>query len=250
MIGQSFTQGVGKVRFVGIQNYIDLLQNDVFLLAAKNTLRFEAICVPLICVLSFLLALGLFKMPYFALRAAIILPLVVPVASVSMVFNILLADGGMVQRLLSLMGVQELNILKSPAAFYALVVFYLWKNLGYTVILFLAGLNAIPKEYPQAASLDGANSIQILRYITLPCILPTAFMVFIIAIIRSFSSFREAYLLAGNYPHTSIYMLQHFMQNNFASLNYQRLSVAALLVFFVIFLLVWVLFALRNRMEE
>ncbi|MBQ1505098.1 MAG: sugar ABC transporter permease, partial [Oscillospiraceae bacterium] len=190
------------------------------------------------------------KIPKFWLRAAIILPLVIPAASVSMIFNILVADGGGAQKFLMLLGMEEASILHSPAAFYALVVFYLWKNIGYTVILFLAGLNAIPKEYAQAASIDGANGAQILRYITIPRIAPTAFLVFIIAIIRTFSSFREAYLLAGNYPHTSIYMLQHFMQNNFAALNYQRLSVAALLVFAVIFLLVWVIYRLRNRMED
>ncbi len=250
MISQSFTQGVNKISFVGFQNYIELLHNEVFLLAAKNTLRFEAVCVPLICVLSFFIALGLKKIPKFYLRAAIIIPLVVPVASVSMVFSILVANGGSVQKFLSFFGMSEINILKSSAAFYVLVVFYLWKNIGYTVILYLAGLNAIPKEYYQAASIDGANGFQSLRYITIPRILPTAFLVFIIAIIRSFSSFREAYLLAGNYPHNSIYMLQHFMQNNFASLNYQRLSVAALLVFMVIFVLVWGMFYLRNRLGE
>ncbi len=250
MIGKSFTQGVGRIRFVGLANYTDLLSNDVFLLAAKNTLRFEAVCVPLICILSFFIALGLQKIPKFWLRAAIILPLVIPAASVSMIFHILVADGGTAQKFLALFGMEEASILHSPAAFYALVVFYLWKNIGYTVILFLAGLNAIPREYSQAASIDGANGAQILRYITIPRIAPTAFLVFIIAIIRTFSSFREAYLLAGNYPHTSIYMLQHFMQNNFAALNYQRLSVAALLVFAVIFLLVWVIYRLRNRMED
>ena len=123
MIGKSFTQGVGRIRFVGLANYTDLLSNDVFLLAAKNTLRFEAVCVPLICILSFFIALGLQKIPKFWLRAAIILPLVIPAASVSMIFNILVADGGGAQKFLALFGMEEASILHSPAAFYALVVF-------------------------------------------------------------------------------------------------------------------------------
>lgn len=115
MIGKSFTQGVGRIRFVGLANYADLLHNDVFLLAAKNTLRFEAVCVPLICILSFFIALGLQKIPKFWLRAAIILPLVIPAASVSMIFNILVADGGGAQKFLALFGMEEASILHSPA---------------------------------------------------------------------------------------------------------------------------------------
>ena len=114
-------------------------------------------------------------------------------------------------------------------------------------MLFLAGLNSIPKDFYEAASLDGATGWNSFRYITAPILIPNFFFIFVISIINSFKSFREAFLLGGTMPHKSIYMLQHFMNNNFSNLNYQRLSVAALIVFIVIFGCVFLLFRLKGK---
>ena len=95
--------------------------------------------------------------------------------------------------------------------------------------------------------MDGAGPVRIFRSITLPLLGPTFFFVFVISIVNSFKVFREAYALGGAYPHSSIYMLQHFMNNNFQNLNYQRLSTASIYVFLVIALVVLALFLHRHR---
>ena len=97
--------------------------------------------------------------------------------------------------------------------------------------------------------MDGAGRKAMLLRITLPLMVPTFFFVFVISIINSFKSFREAFLLGGSHPHESIYMLQHFFNNNFQNLNYQRLSVAALLVFVIIFTFVFFLYLAKRRLE-
>ena len=245
----SLTRGVYLTQFVGFENYANIFKNPAFLLAVTNTLRFELVSVPLICILSFFLALGLHRAGNRHLRTAFIIPLILPVVSISIVFQIAFADNGPFSRYLDIFGVHIGSFLHSSSAFFVLLALFFWKNIGYTVILFMGGLSVIPQTYYQAARVDGANTWAQIRYITLPQIAPTAFFVLIIAIIRSFSSFREAYMLAGDYPDQSIYMLQHFLNNNFQNLNYQRLSVAAILVFLVIFVCVWLLYRLQNSLE-
>jgi multiple sugar transport system permease protein len=130
----------------------------------------------------------------------------------------------------------------SKNAFLVLVFIYVWKNCGYNVVLFLAGFNYIPKEIYEDARVNGATSFQVMRYVTIPMMRNSFFFVFVISIVNIFKSFREAYLIGGSLPHESIYMVQHFMTNNFANLNYQRLTIASLSVFSVIFLIVYLLY--------
>ena len=150
---------------------------------------------------------------------------------------------------MSWLGLPIEDWVQSEYAFPLLIALYIWKNCGYDLVLFLAGLSAIPREYREAAASQGASYWQTLRYITLPLMTPTFFFILIVSIINSFKSFREAYLLGGANPHDSEIARQHFMNNNFQNLSYQRLSVAALLVFLVIFALVLVLFRLKARQE-
>lgn len=137
--------------------------------------------------------------------------------------------------------------LQSDYAFVVLLLLYVWKNCGYNIILISTGLSSIPQEYYENADAEGANGWQKFRRITLPLMFPNFFFVTVISIVNAFKVFREAYLLAGDTPHSSIYMLQHFMNNNFFNLNYQRLSVAALTVFLVIFALLAVFFIVLRR---
>jgi len=143
---------------------------------------------------------------------------------------------GALNGLLNIFGIEKINWLDSAIALPVMILIFLWKNIGYNMILFLAGLVNIPKEYYEAAWVDNASPFQVLRHITLPCLLPTVIVALIMSIINSFKIFREIYLITGGYPHESIYTLQHFMNNMFTSLNYPRLTTAtALLVFVMVF---------------
>ena len=254
-ISKTFSGGMAAFNFVGLDNYISVLGSEAFRLAAGNTFKFIGAGVPLLMALSLAVALLLnTKLKgdrrlrgADGFRAAYVLPLVLPTASVIMVFRILFDAGGVINYTLAKLGSDAVNFLRSGNVFWVLVLLYLWKNIGYGIILTLAGLTQIPKEYYEAARVDGASGFRQLLRITLPLMAPTFFFVMIISIVGAFKSFREAFALAGSYPHESMYMLQHFMNNNFARLNYARLSVAAVMTFLVIFAFVLVMFLWRGR---
>lgn len=235
--------------FVGLANYREIFASAAFRLAAGNTFRFIAVAVPLIMVISFALSLMLHgrlaASSFF--RSVFLFPLVLPIASTVMVFRVFLAESGILNTLLETAGLPVQSWLGSDSAFGVLVFLYIWKNAGYNIVLFLAGLQTIPKEFYDVANLEGGTPAKSFFRITLPLMVPHIFFVFVISIMNSFKAFREAYLLNGDYPHVSIYMLQHYMNNNFANINYQHLSVAALMVFLIIFALIFVLFALRQK---
>lgn len=245
----TFTFGTSRSSFVGFKNYIDVINSVAFQRAAWNTFRFIVIGVPLIMALSMLFSLMLhkkFKGASFY-RSVFLYPLVIPIASTVAVFNIIFANAGILNTIYSSLGLPVKDWLNSSSAFSVLIFLYVWKNCGYNMVLLMAGLNSIPHEYYEVAHLEGATGGKSFRYITVPIMMPTFFFVFVISIINSFKCFREAFLLSGQNPDKSIYMLQHFMNNNFQNLNYQRLSVAALLIFIVIFACIFLLFRLRRR---
>lgn len=250
-IYMSLTSGAGG-EFVGFRNYVNLLSNGTFQLAARNTGKFILIAVPLIMIIGLGIALLLSRKlkgsQFF--RTVFIFPYVLPVASVILFFQIIFEKNGLLNGLLSLLHLPVVDWLNSSSAFLVLVFLYIWKNCGYNIILFLAALNSIPKEYYEAADIDGANGRQKMYYITLPLMVPYLFFIFVISIINSFKVFREAYILCGAYPPSSVYMLQHFMNNNFSNANYLNLSAGAVLVFLVIFILVLVLFRLRREVGD
>ncbi len=245
----TFTFGTSGTNFVGFSNYIRVVQSKAFQLAAYNTGRFLLIGVPLIMVLSTLLALLLQSRfgGSSAFRSIFLYPMVVPIASTVMVFQVIFANSGILNTILASFEIYGIRWIDSEYAFYILIFLYIWKNCGYNIVLILSGLNAIPSDFYEVARLEGANSVQQFRYITMPIMMPTFFFTFIISIVNSFKSFREAYLLSGTLPDDSIYMLQHYMNNNFSNLNYQNLSVAAFLVFIVIFACIFVLFQIRRK---
>ncbi|TDF94871.1 sugar ABC transporter permease [Paenibacillus piri] len=238
--------------FAGVANYRELLENPVFRRAAANTFLFTAICVPLNMLLSLGLAMMLNKKLPFrqSFRVSFLSPLVVPVASVVLVWKALFDLHGALNGWTASWGIVPKDWMESSAALAVVLIVYLWKNIGYNMVLFLAGLQNIPADYYEAAAVDGAGKFRQWRSITLVYLTPTAFFVFIMSIINSFKVFRETYLMAGDYPDPSIYMLQHYMNNMFKSLDYQKLTSAAFLMALVIILLVWILFLAERRIGK
>lgn len=248
-VSYSFVDNAVNFHFTGLANYRELLASGSFRKAASNTFYFSAISVPLLLFLSLSLALLLNANLYLRrwLRTAYVLPLVVPVASIVFLWTMLFDWNGSVNAWLDGFGIERVDWMKSESARYVIVVVYLWKNVGYNVILFLAGLQQVPKDYYETAQLEGAGRLRQFGGITLVYLMPTTFFVVILSIMNSFKVFRETYLIAGDYPHDSIYMMQHYMNNMFASLDIQKLTAAASLMFVCILLIVMGLFALERR---
>ncbi|AJS59795.1 carbohydrate ABC transporter permease [Paenibacillus sp. IHBB 10380] len=248
----SFMDSTVDSQFVGLDNYRELLASNSFRQAASNTFYFSAVSVPLMLVLSLGLAILLNQNIYFRkwLRTAFVLPLVVPVASIILIWQMLFDWNGSLNAWLSYFGSERVDWMKTDAARNVVIIVYLWKNIGYNVILFLAGLQQIPKDYYETAQIEGAGRLRQFRSITLVYLTSTMFFVVIMSIINSFKVFRETYLIAGDYPHDSIYMMQHYMNNMFMSLDIQKLTAAATLMFGCIFLIVMGLFAIERRHRQ
>ena len=252
VVWDSFSQGTGKSQlFVGLENYSRMFQNNMFLLAFGNSLKFLGVGLPVILVLSY--GLGMFlkgQASRFALlRTLFLLPYVMPVAGTVLLVDLLFSQTGITNRLLEALGLPVTDWLQSPAAFWVMLLLYLWKSTGYSVVLVLAGLMSIPGEHYDVAQVEGAGPWQSFRYVTMPQMWYALFIAFVFSLINAFKCFREIFLVGGEHPHESVYMLQHFINNSFENLNYQRLSVASVLLFLVITLVLGLCWLWVTRKE-
>ena len=234
--------------FVGFKNFVSVMKNGAFKLAGRNTLKFSFIAVPLSVVLSLLLASMLDRnIPLRSqFRTCFLTPMMVPVASIVLIVQVMFHYNGAVNTVLMEFGGAKIDWLKSDYAQIVIVFLFLWKNLGYNMILFLAALEAIPRDILEVARMESANDWQIFWRIKLRYLTSTIMFVTILSLINSFKVFREIYLLTGDYPYDSLYMLQHFMNNTFKSLDYQKLSTAAIIMSFVMIIIIGALFLVEN----
>ena len=239
---RSFQSAIGG-NWVGMQNYFMVLNNAAFQKAAANTGKFTAVCIPILILVSLALAVLLYSLPGIgsALRSIFLMPMAVPAASVVLVWKVLFHENGLINGVLLTIGSNGVNWMGSGAAFRMLVISYLWKNLGYTMILWTAGLSAIPEGIYEAAQVDGAGKWQSFLYITLPSLRGTAYTITVMSLLNSFKVFREAWLVAGDYPHESMYLLQHLYNNWFRKLDFDKIAAASVMTSGVVFLLIGLL---------
>lgn len=225
----SLTDGTIQNAFVGLDNYRRVWQNEVFLLGLKNTMELSLLCAPLIFVFAFALAAMLKALGdrSAAFRNILLVPYLMPSFALLIVWLLLFDYGGPVNRIISALGMERVLWLESSALRVPVVLLYIWKNVGFSVVIFSAALQAVPQPYYEFAALEGANAFQREVKITLPLILPTAFLVFVLAWVNAFKIFKEVYFISGSYPNDAVYTLQHFMNNKFAKLDYQDVTTAA-----------------------
>lgn len=252
MIFYSFVDSPINGSFAGVDNYIGLFKNSAYQLAVKNTVAFIGTGVPFVIVLALFIAILLNRTAYFRekITAAFVVPLVVPVSCVVLFFNIMFDNHGIFNNLLINLDISEPDWENGSLRVVIISAMYLWKNIGYNIVLFLAGLNNIPDMYYEAASIDGANSFRKFSGITMVYIMPTMFFVFVISVINAFKVFKEIYVLDGNYPNQSIYMLQHFMNNMFARLDYHKLVASAIIFAGVIYIIIYAFFKVQKRVDK
>jgi multiple sugar transport system permease protein len=235
--------------FVGFANFASLFQNRAYLRGLANTIRFIGISTPLNLAIPLGVAMLVNRIvkgrEWFSLL--FLVPLVIPSGSMVFFWKTLFSYDGALNGMLNSLGIAKINWLDSFLALPVMILIFLWKNCGYNMVLFLAGLGNIPQEYYEAAWMDNASPFETFRHVTLPCLLPTAILALIMSIINSFKIFREIYLITGSYPQESIYTLQHFMNNMFASLNYPRLTSATAVLVLIIALFTQFLLRLERK---
>ncbi len=251
VVRRSFFSAMGG-QFVGLKNYIDVFKNEAFQLAARNTAKFTLICIPSLLFFSLLLALlvdalkeqrGIFKTSF-------LIPMSIPVASVVLLWKTIFHENGLLNRLLSSMGLETVNWLNSGVAMAVLMTTYIWKNMGYNMVLWLSGITAISPALYESASLDGAGWLRCFFRITFPNLMSTLFTATVLSLLNSFKVFREAYLLSGSYPNDNIYMLQHLFNNWFTRLDIDKMCAGAVLMALIVMALIGLLQIIWGRGEQ
>lgn len=234
--------------FVFLDNFKAVLGNYAFQTAAKNTAKFSLVAVPLAVILSLVLALMLeCRIPLKSwFRTFFLSPMMVPVASVVLIWQVVFHNNGTLNHLITALGGTGVDWLNSSWCQLVIIVLFLWKNLGYNMILFMAALNNIPHELLEVADVEGAGPVHKFFNIKLRYLSPTVLFVTILSIINSFKIFREIQLLVGDHPYEGLYMLQHFMNNTFGNFDYQKMSAAAVILAMVMVVIIALLFLVED----
>jgi multiple sugar transport system permease protein len=244
------------VNVVGLDNYIDLFGDEKFLTAAGNTAIFVVVGVPLTMALSLLVALGLnagvvrFRTLF---RVGYYLPVVTSIVAISVVWRFVLQpDTGLANELLGLVGIQGPNWLGDERfALPTLIVMGAWRNLGFGMVIFLAGLQAIPKDLYEAATIDGARRFAQFRYLTVPMLRPTMLFVAVITTIGYVQFFEEPFVMTQGGPLDSTLSMAYHTYNQFGFGNYGYASAMGYVLFVVVVLLSVAWFKLlRNNVDD
>ena len=224
-----------------------VFENGPFRLAVYNTLRFTCICLPLLLILGLAAALMLSQLKQVQLfKSFFLLPMAMPSATIVLVWKMTFSADGFLNRLLE----THVDFMWTEDAFWVLVFSYVWKNLGYTVILWLAGILAIPGDFIEAARVDGAGSFRVFWSVMLPQLKGSMYTITVLSFLNSFKVFRESYLVAGAYPHESMYMLQHLFNNWFTNLDLDKMAAAAVCVGGVLLIVILLLQRLWDGGDE
>jgi multiple sugar transport system permease protein len=232
---------LGNLRIVGLRNYADLLQRPLFWKALGNTLYFVAVGVPLSLAASLGAALLLNSrltrfQPFF--RTALFAPVVTTVVAVAVIWRYLLGTRyGFLNYALGAIGVPAIDWLGNPYfAMPAIILFAVWKNFGYNMIILLAGLQNIPRDLYEAAQIDGASALAQFRHVTLPMLTPILTIVGILTVAGYFQLFAEPYVMTQGGPLQSTVSVLYFMyEEGFKWWNLGSASAVAFMLFLLIF---------------
>lgn len=226
MTENSFTNS-----FVGLQNIITVLNNEYFQLAFKNTFVFTLVAGAITILFSLIIAFlsahisGSSK----SLQKLFYLPFFLPSATIVTLWQAYF---------------NEYN------PFTSLILIFIWKYSGLNIMLILSALTSVNKDMIDASKIDGAGSIRSAISIILPNISPTLFLTAMLTFVNSFKIYRESYLLWGDYPNESVYMLQNYLDNHFSKMNYQYVASGAIIFVLCIYLIIAVLFVIEKKWSD
>lgn len=242
-----------NLRFVGVSNYVRLLETPLFWHALENTLLFVVLGVPASLLLSLGTALLLHSRlaRYKALfRTALFAPVVTTLVAVAVIWAALLHTRyGLINYALIRLGIPAVDWLGDPEwAMPAIALFAVWKNFGYNMVIFLAALQSIPEDLYEAARIDGAGRLGQLRHVTLPGLAPTLLLVSVLSVAGYFQLFAEPYVMTQGGPLQSTTSVLYFMyEQGFKWWNLGSASAVAFLLFFLLFLITRLQLVLSRR---
>jgi multiple sugar transport system permease protein len=249
----SFTQYdlMSPMRFIGLKNYITMFQDEVAIQCLRNTIVYTVLTVPAGMVISLVLAVLLdsgVRFKYF-FRAVFFLPSITSWVVIALVWQWLLnKDFGLLNYFLSFLGVPPVPWLDSgKVALLSVAVVGIWKNAGYNMLIFLAGLQGISGTYYEASNLDGANKLQQLFKITIPLLTPTTFFVLITSIISAFQTFDSVNVMTSGGPGRSTSVLAFYLYQN--AFRYMKMGYASALAY-LLFIVIMIVTVINMRFEK
>ena len=229
--------------FVGIQNYLSVFSSSTFWDALANTAKYVVITVPIQTVLALLCAVFIAEKQRgrygSLLRSVIFIPMIISqIAAAAVWQGMFRTKGGIINEFLGLLGIAEVNWLGNKTLAYICVcIVTIWKNVGYYLVIYYAGVMGIPKEQQEAAIVDGASPWQRLWYITIPNLKPISYMIVTLGIISSFQIFDVVYQLTGGGPGTATITIA-YMVYSFAFKNQKIGYASAIAVILMVFVLI------------
>lgn len=245
--------GMGKPKFIGLDNYLYIFKDEVFLKSIFNTFYYAAATVPLLMVLAMLFAILLNnKIPLRGLiRSAVYAPAVVSTVVVGTVFTWIFQDQlGLINYILTSLGGVAIKWNNDPRfAMLMLIVATVWQKTGYNMVIYLAGLQGIPTDVLEAATIDGANTWQKFRYITLPLLKNTHMFVMITCMIHAFRSFDLVYTMTQGGPLNATKTIVMYVYEQAFNKNYYGRAAASGIVLFV-FMIVLTLIRFKIEKED
>ncbi len=254
VVRRSFLTAVTE-EWTGLHNYELVFANQAFRLAVKNTVRFTLVCLPLLIGIGLFLSVQLRRLKKVQLiKSLFLLPMAMPAATVVLIWKMIFAKQGFLNAGLLLAGLLPEGAMPdymgTGASFWVLVFSYIWKNLGYTMVLWLAGIFSVSEGLTEAARVDGATKRQCFWYVIFPNLKGSLYTITVLSFLNSFKVFREAYLVAGSYPHESMYLLQHLFNNWFVNLELDKMAASAVCVGAVLFAVILLLQRLWDHEEK
>jgi multiple sugar transport system permease protein len=242
-----------SVEFVGVENYTKLLADPLFRKVTLNTLAYLLLGVPLTMVVALAVAVALNRVARLRsfFRVGYYLPVVTSIVAVSVVWKFLLRDnGGMVNTVLGWVGIDGPAYLDSTTlALPTLVLMAVWRNFGSLMVIFLAGLQTVPREVLEAAESDGASGWGRFRHITLPMLRPTLLFGAVITSIGYLQFFEEAFVMTKGGPLDSTRSVTYFTYDQFGFGNYGYAAAASYLLFLAIVLMTLLQFRLLREKD-
>ena len=237
--------------FIGLENFIGQFNNPVFWKALWNTVLYTILYIPIGISLSLLLAIALNKIKGKEFyRVLFFMPVVTSSVSVGVIWMwILNGDFGILNQFLANFGINGPQWLTDTSlVMVSIALLSVWWQLGFNMVIFLAGLQGISTSYYEAAEIDGASKFQKFKHITLPLISPTTFFVTIMAIISSFQMFDQALVITGGGPAKASYTLVfHIYETAFMNFRMGEGSAAAMILFVIILIFTLIQFKLSKR---
>ncbi|MFY0758257.1 sugar ABC transporter permease [Metabacillus dongyingensis] len=250
----SFTNwnGLGQMNFIGFANYLDLLSDESFHKTMFNTL-FMMLGIPLGLILALLLAMGLnraiFGTEFF--RVIYYVPVISSIAAISILWQWAYnGDYGLVNQFLNIFGIDGPSwLMNKDTVKPALILMTVWKGLGYSMLLYLAALQSVPKTYYEAAKLDGANSFQVFRHITFPMVKPVTFFIVVTSIIGGAQIFTEINVMTptGGPEFSSATVVFYIWQKAFGNFEMGYGSAMAVVLGLFIFIVTYIQFKINEK---